>query len=67
MTVQTNPKAGQARDDRQRPEPTNLARRYGQIGIPALAAALRYAASAKVPAQTLTPNRLDERFWELAA
>ena len=65
MTVKT--KANPAQDQPTRPEPTNLARRYGEIGIGALAAVLRYAASAKKPAAAQAAARVDERFFEQTA
>jgi hypothetical protein len=67
QTNPTKPKGSQEQDQRQRSEHNSLVRRYGQIGIPALAAALRYATSVSSPTHTPTANRRDERFWELAA
>ena len=64
-TVKT--KADPAQDQTTRPEPTNLTRRYGKIGIGALAAVLRYATSAKKPAAAQAAARVDERFIEQAA
>ena len=64
MTVQ---KKSSHQDQKPRPEPTNLVRRYGQIGIPALAAVLRYATSPRKPTPAPVPTRLDERFLERAA
>lgn len=61
MTVQKN----SDQDQSLRPEPTNLVRRYGQIGIAALAAVLQY--STKKPSHTEKPTRVDERFVERAA
>ena len=52
-------------DQPSRPEPANLVRRYGQIGIAALTAVLQYSTSAKKP--SATPARYDERFVEHAA
>ena len=67
MTVQTNPKTGQAQDQRQQSDQSNLAHRYGQIGIPALAAALRYAPTANNPTRISTLSRIDERSRERLA
>ena len=67
MTVQTKSKAGKQNDQRQRSDQTNLARRYGQIGIPALAAALRYATTANNPTRAPALNWFDERFRERLA
>jgi hypothetical protein len=50
-----------------RPEAANLVRRYGQIGIGALTAALQYSTSLKKPSSAPAVTRLDERFVEHAA
>ena len=50
-----------------RREQTQLAGRYGAIGISAVAAALRYAGVAKNPAYAPVVHRRDARFAELAA
>jgi hypothetical protein len=67
MTVQSNPDTGDAQDQRPRPEQSSLVCRYGQIGIPALAAALRYATPAQNPTGTSAISRIEERFLERAA
>jgi hypothetical protein len=59
MTVQ---KKSDQNQKNTRPEPANLVRRYGQIGIAALAAVLQYSTSVKKP--TATTARYDERFVE---
>ena len=65
MTVQTNKKTERERKD-ERSESASLDRRYGKIGIPAVAAALRYAAPAKRSAPE-AGSRIEDRFIELAA
>lgn len=45
---------------------TQLDRRYGQIGISAVAAAVRYQGTAKNPAYAPVPNRWDGRSDEAA-
>ena len=50
-----------------RRETTNLAGRYGEIGIPAVAAALRYTDAGKNPADAPVAPRIDLRFVEMAA
>lgn len=68
MSVKTNQKTEQKRELTNRPEPAaNLDHRYGQIGIPAVAAALRYWTAAIKPVRQSGPVRIDERFIELAA
>jgi len=47
-------------------EGTPLDRRYGQIGISAVAAAARYQGAAKNPAYAPAPARWDERAEEAA-
>jgi hypothetical protein len=54
------------RPDSKRDEPT-LDRRYGKIGISAVAAALPYQSNAKNPADAPVAHRDDERFGEVAA
>ena len=49
------------------PEAANLDRRYGKIGISAVAAALRYQSDAKNPAYAPVTWRSDERLTEMAA
>ena len=70
MTAPKNAKAERIQEIQgqpARPEPTNLVRRYGDIGIGALAAALRYATSTKKPASAQATTRVDERFLEQTA
>ena len=50
-----------------RGESTNLDRRYGEIGIPAVAAALHFAGAAKNLAHAPVAPRIDERYFEAAA
>lgn len=45
---------------------TQLDRRYGEIGIPAVAAAVRYQGEAKNPAYAPVPNRWEDRNEEAA-
>ncbi|HXF89463.1 MAG TPA: hypothetical protein VNK48_14000 [Xanthobacteraceae bacterium] len=66
MSEKTNEKTGPGRDDSGNPEPASLDRRYGKIGIPAVAAALRYTAS-RPPRPSATTVRIEDRFIELAA
>lgn len=66
MTAQALKKSGQDRNQ-SRPEPANLDRRYGKIGIGAVVAALQYWTAAKKPASASTVVRIDERFIELVA
>jgi hypothetical protein len=55
-------------DDRQVPcENVALARCYGQIGISAVAAAVRYQGGAKNPAYAPTSNKWRDLFGEAAA
>jgi len=67
MTVQTDKKTDPDRNQNRQPEPANLERRYGKIGIPAVAAALQYWTTAKKPAHATTAARIEERFIELPA
>lgn len=48
-------------------ETHNLAVRYGKIGIPAVAAALRYCDAGKNPAYAPVVPRNDHRLIEMAA
>jgi hypothetical protein len=50
-----------------RPETHNLTVRYGKIGIPAVAAALRYTDTAKNPAYAPVVPRVDFKRIEMAA
>ena len=45
----------------------NLDSRYGEIGIPAVAAALRYQSEVKNPAYAPVEHRQDDRAAEMAA
>jgi len=71
MTATTGKPEPTGPDERQerRQGPIALDGQYGEIGISAVAAALRYAGDIKDPAQTLVAVELqgDERFVELAA
>ena len=49
-----------------RHDKTNLDRRYGKIGILAVAAAARYAGAGKKPAGAARSAQIDQRFIELA-
>jgi hypothetical protein len=50
-----------------RPETNNLTVRYGKIGIPAVAAALRYTDAAKNPAYAPVVPRVNSKLIEMAA
>jgi hypothetical protein len=58
--------AAQINENSRRKEP-NLDSRYGEIGIPAVAAALRYQSEARNPAYAPVEHRQDGRIAELAA
>ncbi len=66
MSENTNDKTGPGRDAGGNPEPASLDRRYGKIGIPAVAAALRYTTT-RPPRPSTTGVRIEDRFIELAA
>lgn len=71
MPVQLNQKNTLDRNqDRQQtvawPDSTQLVRRYGRIGIGAVAAALQFCTVARKPAAQKSA-RIDDRFIELAA
>jgi hypothetical protein len=66
MSEQTERKTGPGRVDGGNSEPASLDHRYGKIGIPAVAAALRYA-STRPPRPSATGVRIEDRFIELAA
>jgi hypothetical protein len=52
----------------QRPRGSDLDSRYGEIGIPAVAAAVQYKSETKAPAEATTRTQLDERWLkEIAA
>ena len=71
MTVSTGAEpARRPAQEPNQPQPqrrgeTNLDGRYGEIGISAVAAALRFAGSAKN--QAPVAPRIDERYFEAAA
>jgi len=67
MTVQTDKKTAQDRNQGRHPEPANLDHRYGKIGIPAVAAALKYCTAGKKRSPSPAVSRIEERFIELAA
>lgn len=58
-------------EPQQEPDPrhqqTNLDRRYGKIGILAVAAAARYAGTGKKPAGAPRAAQIDQRFIERAS
>jgi len=56
-----------AADSNRQRDDSNLDCRYGKIGIPAVAAALRYQSDAKNPAYAPVVPRDDERHAELVA
>jgi hypothetical protein len=59
--------AKQAADSRGQHEQHNLDRRYGKIGIPAVAAAVRYQSEAKNPAYAPAEPRAQARHEDMAA
>jgi hypothetical protein len=61
MTTKTVPDSNPQRDD------SNLDRRYGEIGIPAVAAAVRYQSDAKNPRYAPVVPREDLRLLEVVA
>jgi hypothetical protein len=61
MTMKNTADSNRQRDD------SNLDHRYGKIGIPAVAAALRYQSDAKNPAYAPVVPRDDGRHAELVA
>ena len=68
MTVSTGrDPVPQASAAERRSESTNLDRRYGEIGISAVVAALRFASDGKNPAYAPAVQRLDARDYEAAA
>ena len=65
MTGKTSSEASQERVRSEGPrEQTNLDYRYGEIGILAVAAAVRYAGDGKSPADAPAAPRIDQRFVE---
>ena len=59
--------AKQAADSRGQHEQHNLARRYGKIGLPAVAAAVRYQSESKNPAYAPAEPRAQARHEDMAA
>lgn len=66
MSEKANEKTEPGRNETSHPESASLDRRYGKIGIPAVAAALRYTAS-RPPRPSTSGVRIEDRFIELAA
>jgi hypothetical protein len=66
QSTKQNEKIGPARPQSKVSKPENLDDRYGKIGIPAVAAALRYAAK-RPPRKSSSGGRIEDRFVELAA
>jgi hypothetical protein len=67
MTGDNNTRVQQdASQAERRREQTNLDRRYGEIGILAVAAAIRYTGTRKNPAYAPVAHRIDLRFVEFA-
>ncbi len=62
----TKKSAAQINENSRRKE-SSLDSRYGEIGIPAVAAALRYQSEVKNPAYAPVEHRQDDRVAELAA
>jgi hypothetical protein len=56
-----------AADNRVAPKAESLARRYGEIGIPAVAAAVRYQSEAKNPAYAPVEPRPAQWLEDMAA
>ena len=67
ITVQDAPIQRRQPDEEWRREQINLAHRYGQIGISAVAAALRYTDVAKNKAYAPAVIKIDARFIDAAA
>ena len=67
MTLLTDKKTDQERNEGRYLERANLDRRYGKIGIPAVAAALKYCTAGKKRSTSPAVSRIEERFIELAA
>ena len=68
MTGKTGSQASQQRRRSSEPrEQTNLDCRYGEIGIPCVAAAMRYAFDRKSPADVPATPPIDPRFVESAS
>lgn len=71
MTATTGTKPGQqsVQEPKQapRPEPASLEGCYGEIGIPAVTAALQFTGGSKDPAGATLAPRIDLRFVEMVA
>jgi hypothetical protein len=69
MTVKTGAEPDRDRQSKQEPRrpATHLDGRYGDIGIPALAAALRYSSQGKSPADEPEVQTTDRRFADARA
>lgn len=67
MPVQSNQKNILDQNQERRPEAPNLDRRYGRIGIAAVAAAMHFWTAPKMAAPSQKGARIDDRFIELAA
>jgi hypothetical protein len=67
MSAQPNQKTALDQNQDRRSEPPNLDRRYGKIGIAAVAAAVQFWSAAKKPTLGQKNVRIDDRFIELAA
>ena len=67
IIVQTDKKTAQDRNQSRHPERANLDHRYGKIGIPAVAAALKYCTAGKKRSTSPAVFRIEERFIEIAA
>ena len=65
-TMQLSAEAGRAKAGAKEPN-QNLTVRYGKIGIPAVAAALRYCDAGRNPAYAPVVPRNDHRLIEMAA
>jgi hypothetical protein len=61
------PDQEERRPAERRPDTQNLTVRYGKIGIPAVAAALRYTDAAKNPAYAPVAPRVNLKLIEMAA
>lgn len=67
MTDKTHTNTSQTQAASQEPRQTNLRNQYGEIGIPAVAAAARYAGDSKARHEAEPAMRIDQRFIEVAA
>lgn len=66
MTIKKGSEASHQRPPQAPREETNLDYRYGEIGILAVAAAMRYAGDGKNPADAPVAPRIDQRFIEFS-